>query len=303
MVALNGYMGQLLFNLMGKLPDLIFGDDDEEKKKSITDMALHSIWEAPLSMMPAGSYVTSFVNGYNASLFPAVDEFAKEMQFVVKELRDDGVSPEVIDTVVKMLSRMSIGVNIDTWANIALAVDSMIEDGMSAEAILKFINAPESQIRNYVLQRRKGETSKEYGERVMRFYSILDTPIFEDYFYVEGENMNKRSNDEVPRGMSQKEMNRIKIEDSFRRSVILRNGGGTQLAEIENARKAYKKLKREGYGDMPDFQKKVLSKLTRDIKDGEFILMRTEDETKYYNILMQVKELQDEYIMLYEQFK
>ena len=303
MVALNGYMGQLLFNLMGKLPDLIFGDDDEEKKKSITDMALHSIWEAPLSMMPAGSYVTSFVNGYNASLFPAVDEFAKEMQFVVKELRDDGVSPEVIDTVVKMLSRMSIGVNIDTWANIALAVDSMIEDGMSAEAILKFINAPESQIRNYVLQRRKGETSKEYGERVMRFYSILDTPIFEDYFYVEGENMNKRSNDEVPRGMSQKEMNRIKIEDSFRRSVILRNGGGTQLAEIENARKAYKKLKREGYGDMPDFQKKVLSKLTRDIKDGEFILMRTVDETKYYNILMQVKELQDEYIMLYEQFK
>jgi hypothetical protein len=302
MVFLNGYAGQVAFNLMGKLAEFMFGDDDEEKKKMLYDITITSAWEAPVSMMPLGGYITSMTNGYSASFFPAMDELSKEFSTIVKRLREEGISPEVIYAATTMCMRWGLGLNVDTIVNIALGIDSMFEDGVSAEAILKVINAPEGQIRKIVLQRRENETSKENAERVMRFYSILDTPIYEDYFYAVGEKKGKRSNDNTPRGMSQKQMNDIKVQEAYRRSVILRNGGGKQLAEIEETRKSYNKLKNKGYGDMHKDEKKILSDITKAINKREFVLMRLEDEAKYYDIVMRIKINQERYIELYEQF-
>lgn len=305
MVFLNGYAGQVAFNLMGKLAEFMFGDDDEEKKKLLYDIAVKSAWEAPVSMMPLGGYVTSMVNGYSASFFPAMDELSKEISTIAKGLREEDISPEVIYAATTMCMRWGLGLSVDTIVNIALGIENMFEDGVSAEAILKVMNAPEGQIRNIVGQRKEGETAKEYNERVMRFYSILDTPIYEDYFYTHGKKAGERRNEDTPRGMFEKQMRRLKYEEAYKRDVVLHYGGGKQLAEIEDTRKAYNKLKTEGYGNMHEGKREVLGDITKVINEGEFALMRTVDknEESYYSILLQVKNLQERYIELYEQFK
>jgi hypothetical protein len=305
MVFLNGYAGQVAFNLMGKLAEFMFGDDDEEKKKTLYNIAVKSAWEAPVSMMPLGGYVTSMANGYSASFFPAMDELSKEISTIAKGLREEDISPEVIYAATTMCMRWGLGLSVDTIVNIALGIENMFEDGMSAEAILKVMNAPEGQIRNIVGQRKEGETAKEYNERVMRFYSILDTPIYEDYFYTHGKKAGERRNEDAPRGMFEKQMRRLKYEEAYKRDVVLRYGGGKQLAEIEDTRKAYNKLKTEGYGNMHEGKREVLGDITKVINEGEFALMRTVDknEESYYSILLQVKNLQERYIELYEQFK
>lgn len=304
MVFLNGYAGQVAFNLMGKLPELLFGDDDEEKKKAVYDIVVHSAWEAPLSMMPVGGYVTSAINGYSASVLPAVDELIKEVTTIAKGLREEDISPEVIYAATTMCMRCGLGLSVDTFVNIALGVENMFEAGMSPEAILKVMNAPESQIRKIVGQRKEGETAKEYYERVMRFYSILDTPIYEDYFYTHGEKSGKRRNEETPRGMSEKQMKRLKYEEAYRRNVVLHYGDGKRLAEIEETRKAYNKLKSEGYGNMGESRKKRLKKLTSQINDKEFGLMRrVGSDSTYYQQLLLVDGYKKRYIELYEQFK
>lgn len=304
MVFLNGYAGQLFFNLMGKLPSILFGDDDEEKKKVIHDMVVNSLWEAPLSMIPVGGNIISLVKGYDVSLLPAVDELTKEVETIIKRLREEGISPEVIYTATKMCMRLGLGLNVDTIANIALGLENMIEDGMSPEAILKVMNAPEGQIRSIVGQRREGETAKEYSERVMRFYSILDTPIYEDYFNVMGDDIGERKNDDTPRGMSNKEMKRISFEDAYRRNVILRYGGGKQLAEMQETRKAYNKLKREGYGNIIGSPRDYLKNLTTKRNKAEAALIRfVGADAAYYDMLQVVDEYEKLYIELYEQFK
>lgn len=280
MLALNGYAGQLAFNLLGKLADLLLGDDDEEKKRTLYDMATNSLWEASLSMIPlGGQVVTPLINGYEPSMFPSAGETFKDMEKIAKELRKEGFNDEAINIAVKLVLRSGLGINLDTFTNIALGIDSMLEDGMSVEAILKVINAPDKQIRNYVLQRREGETSKEYTERVMRFYSIAETPI------------------------SEKDINSIKWEDAYRRSVVLHYGNGKQLAEIEATRKAYRKTKSDGYGDMHDAKKERLSLVTSKINDIEKQLKRIVDDSLYYERLQVVTNLQKKYIELYEQFK
>ena len=304
MVFLNGYAGTAAFALMGRLPELLFGDDDEEKKKAVYDIVVHSAWEAPLSMIPIGGNIISLGKGYDASLLPAVDELFKEGSTIIKGLREEGISPEVIYTATKMCMRLGLGLNVDTIANIALGLENMIEDGMSPEAILKVMNAPERQIRSIVGQRREGETAKEYSERVMRFYSILDTPIYEDYFNVMGDDIGERKNDDTPRGMSNKEMKRISFEDAYRRNVILRYGGGKQLAEMQETRKAYNKLKREGYGNIIGSPRDYLKNLTTKRNKAEAALIRfVGADAAYYDMLQVVDEYEKLYIELYEQFK
>ena len=175
---------------------------------------------------------------------------------------------------------------------------------MSPEAILKVMNAPEGQIRSIVGQRREGETAKEYSERLMRFYSILDTPIYEDYFHIMGDDIGERKNDDTPRGMSNKEMERIKFEDAYRRNVILRYGGGERFAEMQETRKTYNKLKREGYGNIIGSRRDYLKKLTTERNKVEAALIRfVGADVAYYEMLQVVDEKEKLYIELYEQFK
>lgn len=304
MVFLNGYAGQVAFNLMGKLAEFMFGDDDEEKKKMLYDITVTSAWEAPVSMMLLGGYVTSWKNGYSVSFFPAMDELSKEITTIVKGLREEDISPEVIYAATTMCMRWGLGLSVDTIVNVALGIENMFEDGMSPEAILKVMNAPESQIRKIVGQRKEGETAKEYNERVMRFYSILDTPIYEDYFYTHGKKAGKRRNEDSPRGMFEKQMRRLKYEEAYKRDVVLRYGGGKQLAEIEETRKAYNKLKTDGYGNMGESRRKRLRKLTSQINDKELGLMRrVGSDAAYYEQLLLVDAYKKRYIELYEQFK
>ena len=303
MVFLNGYAGQVAFNLMGKLWEFMFGDDDEEKKKLLYDITVKSAWEAPVSMMPLGGYVTSAINGYSASVLPATDELFKEISTIAKGLREEDISPEVVYAATTMCMRWGLGLSVDTIVNIALGLENMIEEGVSPEAILKVINAPEKQIRSIVGQRREGETAKEYTERVMRFYSIADTPIYEDYYYTHGEKAGKRKNEETPRGMFNKEMNRIKYEDAHRRDVVLTFANGKELADIEETRKAYRKSISEGYGKLSEAKKEHLRDLKKKISDRELHLMRLMDDTTYYKVLTSETALQKEYIEKYEQFK
>lgn len=329
MVFLNGYAGQVAFNLMGKLAEFMFGDDDEEKKKMLYDIAVKSAWEAPVSMMPIGGYITSMTNGYSASFFPAMDELSKEISTIVKGLREEDISPEVIYAATTMCMRWGLGLSVDTIANIALGIENMFEDGMSAEAILKVMNAPEGQIRKIIGQRRNDESEKEYIERIMRFYSIAENPMFSAYpdagkyyegYEIEGKGINYFDyHGGSPKGMTDRDMQRIDYEKAYRRNIVLRYGGGKEYArhqEIDEKFNEYAKtigspndVYWRGYYEpkMENLGEKEwsdLMTLKAEVNGYEKWLQHfTGSDESYYEVVKEVEGMKQKFNETYEQFK
>lgn len=327
-VIIYGYGGQLAFQLMAELPTLLFGDDDEEKKQIVKDTAINSLWSAPLSMIPVINLIPAAWAGYRINLFPAVDELGEDIGKILKVIAKDGVNIEAAKITARLGLRWGLGLDIDTWKNIYLGVESMLEDGVSAEAILKVMNGPETQIRKIIGQRRDDESEKEYIERIMRFYSIAENPMFSEYpdagKYYEGYERNGKINyiqyhGGSPKGMTDRDMQRIDYEKAYRRNIVLRYGGGKEYArhqEIDEKFNEYAKTigspedvywtraykpKMEGISEQ---EWRTLMPLKNKIGGYEMKLQRfTGSDESYYEVVREVEGMKQKFNETYEQFK
>lgn len=237
-LTINAYIAQFAFNAMAVLPYVFFGDDDEKKKQLLKDVALWSL-AGPLSTIPLGNDVISLFQGFKFQPLGAVGDFVNDINKIVKAAQENGFDADVALMTADFLARKAVGVDYKTYFNLYAGLDSLVEDGYSHEALLKMLNAPNSQVRLLAGERREGETAQQYATRILRLYAILDDNIYEDN-YVDGE----YTGDNRPVMMSKTQMRNLMpdYEREYRSDVLRRKAGYIKRAEIDAIDEEYAKV-------------------------------------------------------------
>jgi hypothetical protein len=234
----NAFLGQFVFNLMGKIPYLLFGDDEEEKKKTWIELAWLTAF-APVSTITAGGTLMSILGGHKVSFSGALSEFEDEWNKVVSEYKNDGFF-EAMLAAGDFLIRKGFGVDYETFMRMYAGIENMFESGMSAENIFMALNAPDSQVRLLAGDSKEGETAQEYATRIMRLYSIFSNPEYSDYynenFSYRGENPAFLMSDYMARGMKKN------WEMAYRSDVMRNKGLPEEWAAVLNTEKEYEKV-------------------------------------------------------------
>jgi hypothetical protein len=237
-LTINAYIAQFAFNAMAVLPYMFFGDDDEKKKQLLKEVALWSL-AGPLSTIPMGNAVISAFQGYDFQPLGAYGDLVDDINKIVKEAQKNGFNADVALMTADFLARKAVGVDYKTYFNLYAGLDSLMEDGYSHEALLKMLNAPNSQVRLLAGERREGETAKEYVTRILRLNAILDDNIYEDN-YEDG----KYTGNNRPVTMSKTQMRNLMsdYEREYRSDVLRRKAGYVKRAEIEAIDEEYAKV-------------------------------------------------------------
>lgn len=237
-LTINAYIAQFAFNAMEVLPYMLFGDDDEKKKQLLKDVALWSL-AGPLSTVPSGNAVISAFQGFQFQPLGAYGDFVDDINQIVKEAKKNGFNADVALMTADFFARKAVGVDYKTYFNLYAGLDSLMEDGYSHEALLKMLNAPNSQVRLLAGERREGETAQQYATRILRLYAILDDNIYEDN-YVDGE----YTGDNRPVMMSKAQMRNLMpdYEREYRSDVLRRKAGYIKRAEIDAIDEEYAKV-------------------------------------------------------------
>lgn len=237
-LTINAYIAQFAFNAMEVLPYMFFGDDDEEKTQLLLDVALWSL-AGPLSTIPLGNAIISAFQGYDFQPLGAYGDLVDDINKIVKEAQKNGFDADVALMTADFLARKAVGVDYKTYFNLYAGLDSLMEDGYSHEALLKMLNAPNSQVRLLAGERREGETAQQYATRILRLYAILDDNIYEDN-YVDGE----YTGDNRPVMMSKTQMRNLMpdYEREYRSDVLRRRAGYIKRAEIDAIDEEYAKV-------------------------------------------------------------
>ena len=234
----NAFLGQFVFNLMGKVPYLLFGDDDEVKKKIWIELALLTAF-APVSTITAGGTLMSILGGHKVSFSGALSEFEEEWNKIVSEYKNDGFF-EAMLAAGDFLIRKGFGVDYETFMRMYAGIENMFESGMSAENIFMALNAPDSQVRLLAGDRKEGETAQEYATRIMRLYSIFSNPEYSDYyneqFSYRGENPALLMSDYMARGMKKN------WEMAYRSDVMRNKGLAEEWAAVLNTEEEYEEV-------------------------------------------------------------
>lgn len=237
-LTINAYIAQFAFNAMEVLPYILFGDDDEKKKQLLKDVALWSL-AGPLSTIPLGNALISAFKGFQFQPLGAYGDLVDDINQIVKEAQKNGFNADVALMIADFLARKAVGIDYKTYFNLYAGLDSLVEDGYSHEALLKMLNAPNSQVRLLAGERREGETAQQYATRILRLYAILDDNIYEDN-YVDGE----YTGDNRPVMMSKAQMRNLMpdYEREYRSDVLRRKAGYIKRAEIDAIDEEYAKV-------------------------------------------------------------
>ena len=237
-LAYNAFLGQFVFNLMGKLPYLLFGDDEEKKKKMWIELALLTAF-APVSTITAGGTLMSILGGHKVSFSGALSEFEDEWNKIISEYKNDGFF-EAMLAAGDFLIRKGFGVDYETFMRMYAGIENMFESGMSAENIFMALNAPDSQVRLLAGDRKEGETAQEYATRIMRLYSIFSNPEYSDYynekFSYRGENPAFLMSDYMARSMKKN------WEMAYRSDVMRNKGLAEEWAAVLNTEEEYEEV-------------------------------------------------------------
>lgn len=234
----NAFLGQFVFNLMGKAPYLLFGDDDEEKKKAWKELGWLTAF-APVSTITAGGTLMSILGGHKVSFSGALSEFEEEWNKIISEYKNDGFF-EAMLAAGDFLIRKGFGVDYETFMRMYAGIENMFESGMSAENIFMALNAPDSQVRLLAGDRKEGETAQEYATRIMRLYSIFSNPEYSDYynekFSYRGENPAFLMSDYMARGMKKS------WEMAYRSDVMRNKGLPGEWSELQDTEEEYEEV-------------------------------------------------------------
>lgn len=132
-----------------------------------------------------GNIIKNAFDGYKTDWAPALGEFGKALKECVYIGKDDE-GEATIDginmwAVISLLAKFRYGVDTETFVNMARGIEGIIkQEGWEAGMML--FNEPQSAIKLVAGRRRKGETVKEYVERIMRLEVIGSVPSYGEIF-------------------------------------------------------------------------------------------------------------------------
>ena len=275
---LSGMAGELGFAMMGwglmEIMALVNGwlndDDDDEDVAAAKQEFFDSWWQSLLNGYLGGSAVAGIFSGFEMSLTPAYDEFAKD----VKGVFDD--SGNRTWEVAQMAAKYLVGVDLKAMQNIGAGLEAM-KDDERAGAVLKFLNAPNRYIKAFVGDRREGETLEEYQTRIIRFHSLLEDVVYEHYFDEEG---NYIGEDAPSLSMSKNQAKALRkeYEAAYAKNVLYHYGGEEALADYLKVEKQHKDI-----CDLLGWSSTAkVSDKKRDLTDMHYALAKYQDKAAYW---------------------
>ena len=234
---ITGYLATLIFNLMGQLPYLLWGDDDEKKEEMLKDTLLWSM-AGPLSSIPVFAQLVNVAQGYDFEIFGAYADLKEDVDNLAKHFRESGVDTDFALMALDFAARKGMGIDYKTIYSIYSGIEDMARNGYSKEALFRAMAAPNSQVKLLVGQRKEGETQKEFYTRIMRMYDILEEEEYGKYFDEEGDPIS----DEAPQGMSKSYYKNLpkQWETEYRKSVVANKESYAKYYELEAEEKEYK---------------------------------------------------------------
>ena len=306
---LSGVAGELSFAMMGwglmKVMTVINGwlneDDDDEDVAAAKQEFFDSWWQSLLNGYLGGSVVSSWINGFDTSLTPAYDEFAKD----VNKLTDDKGS--AMWEVAMMFSKYYIGIDLESWYKSAAAIENMYEDDERAGAVLMFLNAPDRYVKAFVGDRREGETLDEYTTRVGRTYALFEEIKFDEKGKPVGEGVYENF---VPKSRYN-DLDKV-FEEEYREDMLKKYGGDKGYADYTMADLRHKqicglldwnpdatpseKMVQTEIQDELEYYQKRVAKAIRKRKNW------VGSEEDYYDLLMDEQEAKNDLINNYYEY-
>ena len=228
-LVVNAWIGPAVFNGMGILPYMLWGDDDDKKKELLKTWGVSTAL-APLNAFLFGNSIISAFAGFGIGFLGAYDELDEVVTRTIRDLKNEGWTFDTLIALAEYMSRMATGVDYNTFVTAWRGIDSMIEDGYTAEAMLMTLNTPNSQLRLLVGDRREGETVKDYISRIMHFFAIND-PDYYEYYNDEGTLIN----DEAPQGMTKKQARDLAKDyaQDYRKDVVESMGTEQEWEDVK----------------------------------------------------------------------
>jgi hypothetical protein len=321
MFMVNGWLGTWAFNMMAKLPALIWGVDDDDEEQPLWKQFLDIAIGLPAQNIPIAKQLSDmFLNGRDVSFFGSMDDLNSDWGMLRKEFEKNGLSLEAAEMTMDIITLYALGVDLDSMINIYKGVENMFEDGITRENVLLLANAPTKQVSLLAGERREGETIKQYTNRVMALYSYLDSPTYNEYYVAE--TGSPRKGDESPRGMTKKQM--VDFENSYekqyRLDVVKRMDGEKAAERVKQIDNEYAKLveelriSRKLYNDYGEYVNKVdglsfeeamtLQGIYNEIKSNNGInayLIQNDDNA--YQYVMGMTMMKEQFINKYNEFK
>ncbi len=181
-LVFTGYGMQFFYRVGGSLWAYAFGDDDEEKMDRLKDDLIYGVLFAPVTWVPLGSSALSALEGHEFETFGALSETFEDATKAIKHVKnmidgEAGFGLAEVYSILDFAARNGIGLDLESATNILIGIESMFEHGWSTEAVMKILNAPESQIQLIAGRRRDDETAMQYVNRLAYFNSLLTSPV------------------------------------------------------------------------------------------------------------------------------
>ena len=227
-VAWGLFLGNYIFSVIGNLFAYCnFWDDDDERNRLLWEDVKWNLLFSPVRGFPGGGAVMGFIQYGRFEPFGAMSEFSEDIAEIYKMLNkvgEDGFNEQIAWLILEYAGRWGIGVDANTVTNLYKGIESMVESGMSTEAIMQFLNAPQSQMRLIAGKRREGETFKQYLDRVRRVQTKYDVDMSKVPYYTdEGAFI---GSDETQR-MTEKQEKALRTvyrqyEEAYRKDVLQR---------------------------------------------------------------------------------
>lgn len=202
-VATFGFLVQFAWNLGSNFLYVLFGDDDDERKKMLKNDALHALYGGWAEGLAGGNIISEFLNmkyveksnlyGYNPELMPIVSDIKRLVQ--MWDSKPVAAYNELFNLGTQALS----GVNPQTLTDAIVAVVDACNGDLdtSKEAmllIMRIINAPQSQIDNLIidelgigLDEAKKLPYDEIARRYARYKVNREAPITGPILYSDEE--------------------------------------------------------------------------------------------------------------------
>ena len=251
-----GIFGEAAFISMGYGIPALFamlggGEDDDETPwwedllVFLRDVAMQSTFGGYIG----GDVVINLVHGYDYDLTASWTDLVRDMGKIWYIRKDDNMSDIFswdrisIYSLTQFIAKYGIGVDTKTFANIVKGLEGTVEgmiygDG-TAEAILMFLNAPKSNINAIAGRIRKGETALEYMTRILRLESIIIYSDYKDYFSENVRYIGDKSNNDFMIAAYRARNLLKEYNESYKRSVIRREGGVSMLRDVINTDNDY----------------------------------------------------------------
>jgi hypothetical protein len=269
------------------------GDDDGEVWESFKQSLFVGLVNTTMGGFAGGTILANAIQGYDISLDTQFEELVRDLKWYGKLLKGEENLFAAIGHTLNLIAKYRYGMDFKTFENMAIGVQNLFDGSGTNEAIMKILNAPESQILTIAGRRREGETAIEYVDRIRSMETMWET-----------------KDDE-----REKELLR-QYNEAKRKDIVSKYGGNAEWRRQQRLEEEYEKVVTD-LGWSPNarpntkaWETGVFKSPVEGIAEKEFIEMcgigasiagkeRFIDifvgqETEYYNLIQQSMELKEQ---------